>query len=119
MATLTLKGKNETDFTGVQQALEYGRSNEAEKDALEAEIRALRNRQLEELPLWETIAKAISAYRVFPRLAISPVRRDDLQHSRCRACTAPTAAIRTRVLAATITLAFSAALSAYMGTGKK
>ena len=116
MAIITLKGKNETDFAGVQQALEYGRAIEQDKDNLEAEIRTLK-KQLEELPLWETIAKAISAYRVFPRLSI--LLFGVLTWNIVQAALHSTeTGYADAGLAGLITVAFSGALSAYMGTGK-
>ena len=116
MATLTLKGKSDADFTSISQAMEYGRQIEQDKDVLEAEIRSLQ-KQLEDLPLWETIANAVSAYRVFPRIAIIlfGVMTYDIVQA---ALHSTDTGYQDTGLAATIALAFSASLSAYMGTGK-
>ena len=117
MATLTLKGKSENDFTGMAQVLEYGRQIEQEKDALEAEIRALK-KAAEDKPLWEVIATAISAYRVFPRLAIILFGAMTYQIVDAALHSAETG-YQDVGLAGIITVAFSGALSAYMGTGSK
>lgn len=101
----------------VHSAIQMGRAIERERDELEAKIAEL-EKKLEEKPRWQTVADAISAYRVFPRLAIVlfGVMTYDIVNA---ALHSADTGYQDAGLASIITVAFSGALSAYMGTGKR